>query len=499
MEKNTVEKPERPPCFSSASQIELLAFLVGASILVLEIAGSRLLAPAFGSSIFVWTAQIFTVLVALSLGYLWGGKKADKKDSYGEISKMLLAASLCLSAALFFSGILLPLSALLGAKFGPFFFSAFLFFLPCFFAGALTPMLLRLYVHELGTVGNDAGKLYAISTIGSMAGALLSAYFIVPFVGAKAGILLTAALFALCAISLRKSLTLHALACIVLLAFSSYSLASPTHIWLPQNFAVVSEYDSEYFHFRIAQNQTHRMLLLDADAHSVEEINSTALSLPYTRQMAAAANSFLSQKGGRSIGMLGLGAGSLAANLAQQNYGIEVLEIDPAVQQAAQKHFGFQPLQNVRILIGDARMQLSGRSPSEKFSALLIDAFASKFSIPTHLVTKEAFATYAGATEDDSALVMNIISAQAGKKSGVFCSISSTMREHFPYQFALRSKSRAPDEVQNIVLIGFKKQPAMQALPSQNPNWLLVQEWEEGEVFTDDRASVDYTMMQILE
>ena len=482
--------------------IELLAFLIGAAILVLEITGSRLLAPEFGSSIFVWTAQIFTVLVALSLGYLWGGRLADSKDGTVEVSRMLLGASLSLSLSLLFSGILLPLSALFGAKIGPFVFSASLFFLPCFFAGALTPLLLRIYVHSFGSVGNDAGKLYAISTIGSMAGALLSAYLIVPFIGAKAGILLACAFFALCAAYLIRKPTSLLVACFLVLVFSSYSLASLTTVLVPSSFSILSEYDSEYFHFRIVQNSTHRALLLDADWHSMSALNGTGIQFEYARQMAQAAELSISQKEKARIGIIGLGAGTLASYFSQKNHSVYAYEIDPQVHEAAKKYFSLPSADNLRVHIGDARESLSKylaiKYPT-KFDVLLVDAFASKYSIPAHLVTKEAFNVYSAAISKNGIIAINIISAQSSPKSLVFRSISSTMRATFPYQVALASPASLPNGVQNIVLIGSAQPfpaPFISSLEKNNP---VLQSWGQGEIFTDERSFVDYAMMEVLQ
>ena len=102
--------------------IEALAFVSGAAVLVLEIAGARMLAPAFGTSIFVWTAQICTVLVALALGYYYGGKHADSSNRMAQASKMLLFACAALSISLFLSNLALLGSSVLGAKIGPFCF-----------------------------------------------------------------------------------------------------------------------------------------------------------------------------------------------------------------------------------------------------------------------------------------------------------------------------------------------------------------------------------------
>lgn len=478
--------------------IESVAFIEGAAVLVLEIAGARLLAPAFGSSIFVWTAQICTVLVALAAGYWYGGKRSEGKEGMAGAARMLFGACATLAAALFLSDILLALSTLFGAKIGPFVFSAFLFFLPCFFAGALTPILLRMYVGELDEVGNDAGKLYAISTLGSLAGALLSAYAIVPFIGAKAGILMTAAAFGLLGFAAAREKKLHAVAALALLLISSYSLAQRSNIFVPEGFEVKQSYDSEYFHFRIIENSTHRLLLLDADAHSMQEIGKAGTGFTYTEWMANAAEGYFASAGwtpsDKRVGMVGLGAGSIASRFAQQGYVVDAFEIDPQVYKVAVDEFGLQDYGRMEVHIGDARASLQERDYS--FDVLFVDAFASKFSIPFHLATSEAFKEYAKAVSGDGLIIINIISAEEGPRSEMFRSVSSTAREAFPHQVAIYGGDAT--SVQNVILIGSKKPISPSLAAAFGKNAVVAAAWEEGPILTDEKSTADYAMMKVL-
>ena len=469
--------------------IEALAF----------IAGARMLAPAFGTSIFVWTAQICTVLVALALGYYYGGRHADSEDRMAQASKMLVYACATLAVSLFLSNIALLVSAVLGAKAGPFAFSAFLFFAPCFFAGALTPIFLREYVEGMGSVGNDAGRIYAISTIGSLAGALVSAYVIVPFIGAKAGIFITAAVFGALGICARPKMDLDKVAALAVLAISLSSFVLATAIFVPEGYAVTKEYDSEYFHIRIAENSEYKILLMDADVHSRIRKGDAALVTEYTKQMAYAADAYLNESGGaegKKVALLGLGAGTLARHFAIEGAGTTAYEIDPAVLSVAKREFELQDMQNLEVRVGDARELLSaGKNTCD---ALLIDAFASRFSIPVHLATREAFSGYRKSV-GDGLLVMNIISSAKGKRSEVFRSISSTAREDFPYQAALTTNSD-PEAIQNMVLIASARPFGGEYLGKiRSSGWAVLESWENGTIYTDERSSIDYAMMGVLE
>ena len=479
--------------------IEALAFISGAAVLVLEIAGARMLAPAFGTSIFVWTAQICTVLVALALGYYYGGKHADSEDRMAAASRMFLFACASLAISLSLSNLVLLGSAVLGAKIGPFVFSAFLFFAPCFFAGALTPIFLREYVGGMDSVGNDAGKIYAISTLGSLAGALLSAYVIVPFIGAKAGIFITAAVFGALCVAARRKMDIDRAMVLAILVLSLSSFAQANNILVPTGYIVTREYDSEYFHFRIAENGTSRLLMLDADAHSMITKGDGGLALQYTRQMAYAADAYLNESGGaaeRKVALLGLGAGTLARHFAVEGADTTAYEIDPAVLSAARQEFELPDMENLQVKIGDARELLA--SDRNVYDALLIDVYASKYSIPVHLATTEAFAAYRQSA-GEGLLVINIISSAEGKKSEVFRSISSTAKENFPYQAAMLTSNSTKD-IQNVILVASARPLGKEYIEKLGMGGgTVIEDWEIGTIYTDERSSIDYAMMGILE
>ncbi|MFA6213791.1 MAG: fused MFS/spermidine synthase [Candidatus Micrarchaeia archaeon] len=474
--------------------LEALAFVSGAAVLVLEIAGARMLAPAFGSSIFVWTAQICTVLVALALGYYYGGRHADAKDRMAQASKMFLFACATLAVSLFLSGIVLSASAMLGAKIGPFVFSAFLFFAPCFFAGAITPVLLREYVQGMESVGNDAGRIYAISTAGSLAGALLSAYVIVPFVGAKAGMFITAAAFFALALLSRWRMDIDRVAVFFLLFASLFSFAHSTSLNVPDDLSVAKEYDSEYFHIRIAENGTHKLLLLDADAHSMITKGREGLVFEYTKKMAHATDAYMAV-GGKRVAVLGLGAGTLPRHFAAKGADVTVYEIDPAVLATARQDFEFPEMENLQVHIGDARALLV--EDAKQYDLLVIDAFASRASIPVHLATREAFGIYRDSVKEDGLLVMNIISPAEGRKADVFRSISETAREEFPHQVAILTNDNR-EALQNIILVA-SAAPLGEGYLERLEGEMVMGSWGAGTGYTDERSSIDYAMMQVLE
>jgi MFS family permease len=189
----------------SLVSIEVLAFVVGAASLGAEIAAARLMAPWFGASTIVWANTIATVLVSLSVGYFIGGRLADRDPSPAGLAKVVLAAAVLLAIVPFIANPFLRVSveALDSVSAGAFVGSLLgvlvLIAVPVMLLGAVAPYAVRLRVTTVEEAGRVAGRLYAISTLGSLAGVFLAALVLVPFVGTRRTFLVFAVALALVA------------------------------------------------------------------------------------------------------------------------------------------------------------------------------------------------------------------------------------------------------------------------------------------------------------
>jgi len=156
----------------------------------LELLGSRMLAPYFGNSIFVWGALISVFLTALALGYYLGGILADMLPKIWLLALILIAAgivTLILPAVYpFINSCIFEID--FGYKWNPLLASIILFLLPGMGMGIVSPFLVKLKAHRLESLGNVAGRLYAASTTGSIIGTLGTAFFLIPAFGTKTNI-----------------------------------------------------------------------------------------------------------------------------------------------------------------------------------------------------------------------------------------------------------------------------------------------------------------------
>jgi hypothetical protein len=153
----------------------------GFFVMSVELLGGRLLAPTFGSSIYVWGAIITVFMLALSLGYLAGGRWSTHSPSVRRLGLILAVAALSVLPTLWCGDLLLDELSIVvpDPRFGSLLGSTVLFFVPTFFSGMISPYAVRLIVDERATSGRRAGQLYFVSTFGSAAGTLATSFYLV--------------------------------------------------------------------------------------------------------------------------------------------------------------------------------------------------------------------------------------------------------------------------------------------------------------------------------
>jgi hypothetical protein len=167
--------------------ILIIVFLCGAMVMSFEILGSRVLAPNFGNSIFVWGSLISIFLAGLSAGYFWGGKVADIHPSTKKLAFIIFVPGiLFITFPLYSTGISdWVFMQDLGIRLSPLMASLLLFFVPSVFLGAVSPYTAKLMISSLHTSGSTIGTLYALSTLGSIVGTLLTSFYLITVAGVK--------------------------------------------------------------------------------------------------------------------------------------------------------------------------------------------------------------------------------------------------------------------------------------------------------------------------
>ncbi len=418
----------------------LIAFLSGLSVMGIELTASRLIAPYFGTSLFVWTNVIGVILVALSLGYWWGGKLSEHKPHLRTLLTIILIAGALLSIIPF---ILKPVAlavafdasrisqAGLVIMLGSFILTVALFFVPIMLLGMTSPYLIKLVSHKQSDMGNASGKIFAISTFGSIIGTFLPALVFIPTIGSKftllffAGVLIVVALVGLIPRRLFGILPLVGL---------PMTMTNATLKPLPHT---LFEKESPYQYIQVVGNDdAHYLVFNEGGAvQSVWKKGSVWNGGNYWDVTALAP--LLLKEGGAKTLLLGLAGGTvpramqtLYADDAQ--FHIDAVEIDPLVTKVADDYFGL-PHEKLSVHGGDARTAIT--FGEEKYDLIMIDAYANQMYIPFHLATQEFFSAVRERLTPRGFVVMNVNAPSTD--SAILQAISQTLAATYPYVYRI--------------------------------------------------------------
>jgi len=367
--------------------------------LVIEIVAGRLLAPYVGMSLYTWTAIIAVVLAGLSVGHWIGGALAaphvDHRLGAARVAWALALASLSSLATLVLlravSGLLLQSG--LGQIEIIVLLTTALFFLPSLFVGIVSPILTKLAVDDSEHhAGGVIGRMYALGTLGSIAGTLLAGYLFISWIGSIGTVLMVAGIYAALAVMFVIS---NRTGIIVLLPLT-VGLGG-AGLWgnSVQAFTSPCMAESDYFCIRVdpfPDAPGARLMALDHLVHSInDESDSGMLYSPYLHFVDEYARARF-RDGVRSAYFIGGGGFTLPRAWAAEFQGranLVVAEIDPAVTRVATDHLWFDPgAPGLHIAHQDARTHLQSLPLEPAFDVVFGDAFHD-ISIPAHLVSQE--------------------------------------------------------------------------------------------------------------
>lgn len=161
--------------------ILVLAFCAGFSIMCFELLGGRMLAPYFGSSVYVWGSIITIFMLALSVGYLLGGRYSLFTPNLGKYSMIFVASAFSLLPTIFFSEAIMDtvFEWIEDPRYGSLAASVLLFFLPTAIMGMIAPYSVRILTRSKNASGETAGFLYFVSTLGSAIGTIVTSFYLV--------------------------------------------------------------------------------------------------------------------------------------------------------------------------------------------------------------------------------------------------------------------------------------------------------------------------------
>lgn len=445
--------------------LELTVFICGALVMIYEIIGSRIIAPYLGASTYVWTSLIGVILGALSLGYWLGGRTADSRPHVGVLATAIFTAGGLVGLTILFKDF-----ALAAISQTPFwleiktFFAAFLLFAPASIAlGFVIPYSTKLRLGSLENSGKTVGRLYALSTVGSIAGTFLAGFVLIPFVGSVRTLyLIGAVLFALAIMLGGFALTRHNFALITIFVLGVAGSEGTAYLFFRSN--NLYDIDTEYSRVRVFDTRdtnTGRMMkVLTTDpstAQSARYLDSDDLALAYTRFYHLVMFYKPDHKNALMIG----GAGYSFPQAYLRSYPeatIDVVEIDSGMTEIAERFFDLKDDPRLRVFHQDGRVFLNN-TQGVQYDVMFIDAFGSLFSVPYQLTTVEAVRDIHRVLTDDGVVIFNIGSAISGPASHFLRAELATYRSVFAEIHLYKVRSDSADErLQNLMIVACKMQ-----------------------------------------
>ncbi|HVD41724.1 MAG TPA: fused MFS/spermidine synthase [Solirubrobacterales bacterium] len=471
--------------------------MVGASSLGVEIAAARLLAPYFGASTIVWANTIGVVLVALSVGYWFGGRYADRHPHLRGLCLLVLAAAVLIALVPFAARPFLGFSVdafdtvSVGGFAGSLFGVLVLVAVPVTMLGAAAPWAVRLAVGDLGSSGEVVGRLYAISTAGSLLGTMASALLLIPLLGTQRTFLV----FAL-ALALVATVGVGARAVAVPVALLAVIAVPVGTIKADADGRVLFEAETTHQYARVVERDdgTRVLELNEGQAvHSLYRPGSYLTGDYWDGHLVLHAAA--GRRPPRRIAILGNAGGTVARAFGHffPRTAVDAVEIDAELTELGRRYLDLRN-PRMQVFAEDARPWLE-RSDGG-YDAIMVDAYRQPY-IPFYLATREFFELARDRLAPGGLAIVNVGHPEGAQELERV--LGRTMTAAFPRVL------RYPVEDTNTLLVagegsfsGARLRANLETLPSplrpqaREAAAALEPRLPGGEVYTDDRAPVEW-------
>ena len=490
-------------------------FITGAAVLIVEVTATRILSPYFGNTIYTVSSVIGVVLMALSLGYYIGGIMSDKYPSQKLFFSIIVVSGFFILFLRLLIYFLLPfLANNFSIISGPLISSLFLFFIPSFLLGTLSPYAIKLQQINVAKegVGKAAGEVFFWSTFGSIVGTLAAGFFFIPRFGLDKIVLAVGlVLIILGVIGFARTikegrgkfliviiLTIGLLSLFQLLVRKENNLYSKDGVY-----EKITIYDGLF------EGRPTRFFQQDKSSSGAMFLDSDELVYDYTKYYEL--YKLVDSKPKHAL-VLGGGAYSVPKAILRNLPGatVDVVEIEPSLYDLAKKYFRLPNNSRLKNYIGDGRRFL--HESNKRYDLIFSDVYYSFFSVPIHFTTREFFSLAKEKLSGEGVIVANFIGDLKTDESSLIFSVIRTFRSVFSnsYFFALDSPNSKQD--QNIIFLGINsdkkisfadsnikasKEKIISNLASKLINLSRIN-FNLYPVLTDNYAPIEYLTAQVL-
>lgn len=426
----------------------ILSFIEGAVVMVAELCGAKLLAPIFGSSLYVWASVMGITLGALALGYFYGGWLSDKtKFPQKKLAQILYLAALFVLLMPILSYYIIPRISYLPFLTGVVFSTLTLLFLPVFFLGATSPLFILLQTNVINSAGKASGTVYAISTAGGILSTFLCGFYLIPAVGLNTCLISFAVLLFLITLVIFKLFKP-----IQLLLFIGF-------IYLNLQFCLNKKTndfkgDSVLGHLEVKtivlkNLDSIKLLTINNIVQTEMDLNTKQSVSEYVRLIDTLVSDFddaqHNNKTKKAL-ILGLGGGLVANLFSDKKYEVDGVEFDNRIIDVAKNYFYLY--KNVNTVCADARYFLN--HCTKKYDLILFDVFKAEEQ-PSHVLTLQSLEKLKNNLNTDAIILINWHGYLSGNK-GLGTSILFNTLTKAGYNVGLNSMNK-DENYRNIIFV----------------------------------------------
>lgn len=433
----------------------LTVFITGMAVTAIELTASRLVAPYFGASLFVWTNIIGVVLLALAVGYYVGGKLADRKD--GKTAVKIFYPLILLT------GILVCVIPFVGKPVFVFAYSAIsyqnlsvflaslvatliIFTIPLLMLGMVSPLAARLGLSKMNNAGSTVGSLYAFSTVGSIIGTFLPVLVTIPFLGSRETFFIFGGvLILLGALGIGRTIFFT----LLIIPVALFILPNTIHAGENLEF----EDESIYNYIRVYKDRSGGRMLLTNEGMGVQSVYNPANVATGFYWDAAALLPAINPKGEKFLIIGTAGASSARIlNYFFPNLKLTGVEIDPMMVEVSKKFFGADKIP-MEVNVEDGRVFIERNGNIYDF--VMVDVYKDEMYIPFHLSTKEFFETVNARLSENGIMMMNIASVSGNSELKDL--MKNTVASVFPFVYEWSAQNSY-----NTLIFAFKQKPTLE-------------------------------------
>lgn len=432
------------------NKLYTISFVEGASVMAAEICGAKLLAPFFGSSLYVWSSVMAITLGGLASGYFIGGKLSLRANKEKTLLFVLIAAVCSLCMMPFLTSLFLILASSLSLIPAVIISVFFLLFPTMMCMGATSPLIISILTHDVNNSGENSGRVYAISTVGGILATFLCGFYLIPNIGVQLSLIgFAIALSLVCLfLILKKKSNINGLILLFVISLALYGFSNSK----TNRFTV---YKSEGILGKLeirdepAYNNSSiivRELLINNTIQTEMNLETKESVSEYVRLVEK--NVLYFPKGKALI--LGLGGGVVANVLQEHQYDVTAVEFDERIIEMSKRFFFLSD--KVKTVCADARYYIN--NSKEKYHVILFDVFKAEEQ-PSHVITKESLVKLKSMLDANGIILINTHGYLKDKKGlGTQCLLATLKNAGFDLKICTFSED---EDYRNLLIIASQK------------------------------------------